>query len=99
MDVLPDRSSASAAKWLREQPEVEVVSLDPHRLTTEGALDGAPQAVQITDRFYLAQSFGERIDQRLGRFRARSGGASPRSPRRIAHRLACTVSRQLRVPR
>jgi transposase len=47
VDILPDRSSASTANWLREHPEVEVVSRDRHGLYAEGARVGAPQAVQI----------------------------------------------------
>jgi transposase len=67
VDVLPDRSSASTARWLREHPEVEVVSRDRHGLFAEGARDGAPQAVQVADRFHLIQNLRERIEQQLGR--------------------------------
>jgi transposase len=67
VDVLPDRSSASTAEWLRQHPEVEVVSRDRHGLFAEGARDGAPQAVQVTDRFHLIQNLRERIEQQLGR--------------------------------
>jgi transposase len=53
VDVLPNRSSASTAEWLRAHPAVEVVSRDRHGLFAEGARDGAPQAVQVADRFHL----------------------------------------------
>ncbi len=67
VDILPNRSSASTAKWLREHPEVEVVSRDRHGLFAGGARDGAPQAVQVADRFHLIQNLRERIEQQLGR--------------------------------
>jgi transposase len=67
VDVLPDRSSAGTAKWLREHPEARVVSRDRHGLFAEAARDGAPQAVQVADHFHLIQNLRERIEQQLGR--------------------------------
>jgi transposase len=67
VDVLLDRASTSTAAWLREHPEVEVVSRDRHGLYAEGARAGAPQAVQVADRFHLLQNLRERIEQHLGR--------------------------------
>ena len=67
VDILPDRASASTASWLREHPEVEVVSRDRLGLYAEGARTGAPQAVQVADRFHLLQNLRQRIEQQLGR--------------------------------
>jgi hypothetical protein len=67
VDILSDRSSTSTAAWLRAYPGVEVVSRDRHGLYAEGARDGAPQAVQVADRFHLLQNLRERIEQQLGR--------------------------------
>lgn len=77
VDVLPHRSFASTAEWLRGRPEVEVVSRDRHGLFAEGARDGAPQAAQVADRFHLIQNLRERIEQQLGRLgRPLRSGAS-----------------------
>ena len=38
-----------------------------HGLCAEGTRDGAPQAIQVADRFHLIQSLRERIEQQLGR--------------------------------
>ncbi|WP_284948191.1 ISL3 family transposase [Acidisoma cladoniae] len=67
VDILSDRSSTSTAAWLRAYPGVEVVSRERHGLYAEGARDGAPQAVQVADRFHLLQNLRERIEQQLGR--------------------------------
>ena len=42
VDVLPDRSAASVAAWLRDHPQVEIISRDRHGLYAEGARQGAP---------------------------------------------------------
>jgi transposase len=67
VDILPERSSAGTAAWLRTHPQVEIVCRDRHGLFAEGTRDGAPQAIQVADRFHLIQNLRERIEQQLGR--------------------------------
>ena len=67
VDVLQDRTTAGAAEWLREHPEVEIVSRDRCGLYAQGAREGAPQARQIADRFHLLQNFRETIEAQLSR--------------------------------
>jgi transposase len=67
VDVLPDRSAASVAAWLRDHPQVEIISRDRHGLYAEGARQGAPQARQVADRFHLVQTLREKIEQQLAR--------------------------------
>jgi transposase len=62
VDVLPDRSSASTADWLRQHPAVEIVSRDRHGLYAEGTRQGASQARQVADRFHLVKNLRERIE-------------------------------------
>jgi transposase len=78
VDVLPDRSAASVAKWLRQHPGVEVICRDRHGLYAEGARQGAPQARQVADRFHLIDNLRERLEQQMGGHHAplRSAGAS-----------------------
>jgi predicted component of type VI protein secretion system len=71
VDLLADRSAATAADWFKGHPEIEVVSRDRAGLYADAARQGAPQARQIADRFHLLKNFRETIERQLGRFEAR----------------------------
>ena len=67
VDVLPDRSQATTAAWLRDHPSIEVVSRDRCGLYAQAARQGAPQARQIADRFHLMQNLRFAIERQLSR--------------------------------
>jgi transposase/DNA-binding CsgD family transcriptional regulator len=67
MDLLDDRSSKTAADWMRSHPEIAYVSRDRGKEYTQGATEGAPQATQISDRFHLVKNLVEAIEPEVSR--------------------------------
>jgi len=65
--VLPDRSAESVATWLRRYPQIEVIARDRAADYVRGATDGAPQAVQVADRFHLLGNAREVIERYVQR--------------------------------
>jgi hypothetical protein len=62
IELLPVRSAPAVAQWLQAHPSVEIVCRDRSRLYAEGIRDGAPQAVQVVDRFHLVQNLGGALE-------------------------------------
>jgi transposase len=65
IDLLPDRSSDSLAAWLQSHPGVKVISRDRSVEYADGATRGAPNAVQVADRFHLLQNLREALQRVL----------------------------------
>jgi transposase len=78
IDVLADRESATVEAWLKEHPEVIIVSRDRGKEFAKAATLGGPQAQQVVDRFHVVKNLSEVIREILGHCRAeiRQGDAS-----------------------
>jgi transposase len=61
VDLLPERSSEAFANWLKAHPGVEIVSRDRGDYYIKGATTGAPDAVQVTDRWHLLKNLREAL--------------------------------------
>jgi transposase len=62
LDILPERSAAAVAAWLAPHPTITVVCRDRSALYAEGIRQGAPQAVQVVDRFHLVKNLREAVE-------------------------------------
>jgi transposase len=69
VDLLEDRKAETLAPWLSKYPGLEVISRDRAPAYTEAARKGAPQAVQVVDRWHLLQNLVEALERYLLRFR------------------------------
>ncbi len=65
VDILGDRSVASAARCLKRHPTVEIVSRDLCGLYGQAAREGAPQARHVADRFHLMQNLRVAIEDQM----------------------------------
>ena len=69
VEVLPDRQAATLAAWLRAHPGVEIISRDRAGAYAEAAAQGAPNALQVADRWHLLKNLSDTLSRVLERYR------------------------------
>jgi transposase len=69
IDLLPERTAASAEAWFRTHPEISIVSRNRGGEYAAAARSGAPQAIQVADRFHLVKNLTEATELVLARCR------------------------------
>jgi transposase len=67
IELLPDRSFEVVSKWLLEHPGVEIVSRDRSTSYIQSIQTGAPNAIQVADRWHLLHNLVEAIERSLTR--------------------------------
>jgi len=60
--LLHDRTAKTLADWLKDYPEIQLVTRDRSQAYRAGINQGAPQAVQVADRFHLLQNLAETLE-------------------------------------
>jgi transposase len=63
IDLLPDRQAETLADWLRGHPGVQIVSRDRSTEYARGITVGAPDAIQVADRFHLFLNLREMVER------------------------------------
>jgi len=67
VDLLPERSAEALSTWLKAHPGVRVITRDRGSYYAQGASSGAPEAVQVADRFHLLCNLREALVRALDR--------------------------------
>jgi transposase len=65
VDLLEDRTAETVAAWLQAHPEVTIVARDRAEAYASGVTQGAPEAVQIADRWHLVKHLREAVEAEL----------------------------------
>jgi transposase len=70
IDMLADRRADTLAHWLKSHPGVAIITRDRARDYADGATRGAPDAIQVADRFHIVQNVREMLQRLLEREQA-----------------------------
>jgi transposase len=74
IELLPDRSASTLAAWLQAHPRAQTIARDGSKEYARGIAEGAPEAVEVLDRWHLLKNLREALERMLDRNQKVLGG-------------------------
>jgi transposase len=68
--ILPDRTAETLAQWLAPHDGIAIIARDRREAYATGSRLGAPQAIQVADRWHLLSNWHEAIERVFNRYRS-----------------------------
>ncbi|MBO0794523.1 MAG: ISL3 family transposase, partial [Ktedonobacteraceae bacterium] len=101
IEVLPDREVETVSAWFESHPTVEIVSRDRSSEYATAIKKGAPQALQVADRWHLGKNLAGSVETLLARCRAeiRRALQAQATPEQEREETAPTLEEERRPPR
>jgi transposase len=69
IDLLEDCTVETMAKWLEQHSGAEIVGRDRASAYADGVRQGAPEAIQVADRFHLVKNIVDAVERAVTRLR------------------------------
>ncbi|MDP9477320.1 MAG: ISL3 family transposase [Actinomycetota bacterium] len=65
IDLLEDREAGTVEAWLERHPQIRIIARDRGGAYAEAATKGAPQAIQVADRWHLMHNLAGALEEFL----------------------------------
>jgi transposase len=70
IDLFEERSADAVVPWLQARPTLAIIARDRAQEYARAASEGAPQAIQVADRFHLLVNLRETLERAVQRLRS-----------------------------
>jgi len=80
VDLLPERTAETVATWLQSHPGIEIVTRDRSAEYAHGVSEGAPDAIQVADRWHILGNLREALERMLDRLRPQLQASTTEPP-------------------